>query len=79
MPDILKQNGIAKRKNRALTNMMRSMMSTCNLSEFQSGEETTAYIFNRVPCKSVATSPFELRIVRKLSLNHLLVVVVQQR
>ena len=40
------QNGVAKRHNRTLKDMMRSMMSRCNLPEFLWGEvlKTTFYI-----------------------------------
>ncbi|RDX81513.1 hypothetical protein CR513_37803, partial [Mucuna pruriens] len=46
-----KQNGVAERCNKTLKDMMRSMMSRCNLQKYLWGEalKTTLYIINRVP------------------------------
>jgi hypothetical protein len=42
--------------------MVRSMMSESNLPEYLWGEalKTALYILNRVPCKSVPNTPFEI-------------------
>ena len=72
MPGSPEQNGVAKRHNRTLKDMMRSMMSRSNLPEYLWGEaiKTANYILNRVPRKSVPKTPFELWTSRKPSLNH---------
>ena len=72
MPRSPEQNGVAKRSNRTLKDMMRSMMSRSNLPEYLWGEaiKTANYILNRVPSKSVPKTPFELWTNRKPSLNH---------
>ena len=73
MPGTPEQNGVAERHNRTLKDMVRSMMSNCNLPEYLWGEalKTALYILNRVPSKSVPKTPFELWTGRKPSLNHL--------
>ena len=73
MPGTPEQNGVAERRNRTLKDMMRSMMSRCNLPDFLWGDalKTALYILNRVPSKSVPKTPFELWTGRKPSLNHL--------
>ena len=71
MPGSSEQNGVAKRRNGTLKDMM-SMMSRSNLPEYLWGEaiKTANYILNRVPSKSVLKTPFELWTSRKPSLNH---------
>ena len=73
MPGSPEQNGIVKRRNRTLMEMVRSMISRTNLPGFLWGEalKTALYILNRVPTKVVPLTPFELWIGRKPSLNHL--------
>ena len=72
MPGSLEQNGVVERRNRTLKDMMRSMMSRCNLPEYLWGEaiKTANYILNRVQRKSVPKTPFELWTSRKPNLNH---------
>jgi len=62
MPGTPDQNGVDKRRNRTLKNMIRTMMSMCNLPMSLWGEaiKTAMYILNRVPSKSVLVTPFEL-------------------
>ncbi|KAM1998218.1 hypothetical protein EV2_005744 [Malus domestica] len=66
------QNGVAERKNRTLKDMVRSMLSHSQLLEFLWGEaiKTANYILNRVPSKSIPSTPFEIWTGRKLSLAH---------
>ena len=56
------QNGVAKRKNRTLTEMVNAMLSNFGLSEGFWGEAmlTACYILNRVPNKSNSTTQYEL-------------------
>ena len=56
----------------ALKDMMRMMMSRCNLPMSLWGEaiKTAMYILNRVSNKSIPLTPFELQVGRKPSLNH---------
>ncbi|GJW89612.1 zinc finger, CCHC-type containing protein [Tanacetum coccineum] len=56
------QNGVAERKNRALKEMVNSMLSYSGLSEGFWGEAmlTACYLLNRVPNKRNKTTPYEL-------------------
>ncbi|GJY30302.1 zinc finger, CCHC-type containing protein [Tanacetum coccineum] len=56
------QNGIAERKNRALKEMVNSMLSYSSLSEGFWGEAmlTACYLLNRVPNKRSKTTIYEL-------------------
>ena len=56
------ENGVAERRNRTLLDMTRSMMSYLELPLFLWGFalETTLYILNHVPSKSVPKTPREL-------------------
>ena len=58
----LQQNDIAERRNRTLLDMVRSMMVQANLPISFWGDAllTAAYILNRVPSKSVLSTPYEL-------------------
>ena len=51
------QNGVAKRKKQTLLDIVRSMMSYSDIPKFLWGYvlETTAYILNSVPTKSIQT------------------------
>ncbi|XP_075669835.1 uncharacterized protein LOC142639561 [Castanea sativa] len=59
IPDTPQQNGVAKRRNRTLLEIVRSMMAQANLPISFWGDAllTAAYILNRVPSKSVPTTP----------------------
>ncbi|GJR92322.1 zinc finger, CCHC-type containing protein, partial [Tanacetum coccineum] len=56
------RNGVAERKNRALKEMVNSMLSYSGLSEGFWGEAmlTACYLLNRIPNKSNKTTPYEL-------------------
>ncbi|GJS71708.1 zinc finger, CCHC-type containing protein, partial [Tanacetum coccineum] len=56
------QNGVAERKNRALKEMLNSLLSYSGLSEGLWGEAmlTACYLLNRVPNKRNKTTPYEL-------------------
>lgn len=56
------QNGIAKRKNRTLKNMMNVMMISSGLPESMWGEAilSTCHVLNRVPHKKLDKTPYEL-------------------
>ena len=55
-------NGVSKRRNRTLFDMVRSMMSKATLPKSFWGHalETAALMINRVPSKSVEKTPYEL-------------------
>jgi hypothetical protein len=55
-------NGVSKRRNRTLLDMVRSMMSQTDLllSFWGYALETTAFTLNRVPTKSVERTPYEI-------------------
>ena len=61
------------RRNRTLMNMVRSMMCFTNLpiSFWRYAQGTTAYILNKVPSKSIASTPYEIWKRRKSNLKHL--------
>ncbi|TYK30724.1 gag/pol protein [Cucumis melo var. makuwa] len=71
-PNTPQQNGVSERRNRALLDMVRSMTSFAQLPDSFWGYalETTIYILNNVPSKSVSETPYELWKGRKGSLRH---------
>ena len=73
MPGSPDQNSVAKRRNRTLLDMVRSMLSSSKLPQFLWTEalQTTVYILNRVPTKVVLNTPFELLKGWKPSLRHM--------
>ena len=62
IPYTPQQNGVAERRNRTILDMIRSMMAQANLPISFWGDAllTAAYIINRVPSKSVSSTPYEL-------------------
>ena len=72
MPGTPQQNGIMKRINRTLLDMVRCMLVSSSLPEFLWGEalKTIAYILNQVPNKSVSKTPNELWSQKKPNLRH---------
>ncbi|KAK4273328.1 hypothetical protein QN277_021753 [Acacia crassicarpa] len=72
MPGSPDQNGVAKRRNRTLLDMVRSMLSSSKLpkSLWIDALKTTVYILNRVPTKAVPKTLFELFKGWKPSLRH---------
>ena len=67
------QNGVAERRNKTLLDMVRSMMSysTLPISFWGYALNTTMYLLNLVPSKSVPKTTVELWIGRKPSMRHL--------
>ena len=66
-------NGIAERKNRTLTELVNSMLSTAGLSKEWWGEAilTACHVLNRVPTKNKEITPFEEWEKRRLNLSYL--------
>jgi transposase InsO family protein len=73
IPYTPQQNGVAERRNRTLLEMVRSMMVQANLSITFWGDAllTAVYILNRVPSKSVSSTPYELWNNKKPDLSNL--------
>jgi hypothetical protein len=67
------QNGVAKRHNRTLMDMVRSMLSysTIPISLWMEVLKTIVHILNRVPSKSVPKTLYEMWTGRKHTLNYL--------
>ncbi|GJS78154.1 zinc finger, CCHC-type containing protein [Tanacetum coccineum] len=67
------QNGVAERKNRAIKEMVNSMLSYSGLSEGFWGEAmlTACYLLNRVPNKRNKTTPYELWYNKRPNLSYL--------
>lgn len=66
------QNGIAERKIRSLTEMVRCMLIDAGMEKRFWGEAmlTATYIQNRLPSRSIQKTPFELWWGRKPDLSH---------
>ena len=62
IPGTPQQNGVAERRNRTLLEMVRLMMAQASLPILFWGDAllTAAFVLNRVPSKSVNTTPYEL-------------------
>uniref|UniRef100_A0A2N9HS45 Integrase catalytic domain-containing protein n=1 Tax=Fagus sylvatica TaxID=28930 RepID=A0A2N9HS45_FAGSY len=73
IPGTPQQNGVAERRNRTLLDMVRSMMAQANLPISFWGDAlmAAAYILNRVPSKSVPSTPYELWSGKKPDLSNL--------
>jgi len=73
MPGDPQQNGVAKRRNRTLMDMVRSMLSysTLSVNLWMEALKTATHILNRVPSKAVAKTPFELWTGRQPNLNYM--------
>jgi hypothetical protein len=73
MPGDSQQNGVAKRRNRTLMDMVRSMLSYSMLpiSFWMEFLKTVVHILNRVLSKSVPKIPYEIWTDRKPTLNYL--------
>ena len=72
-PGIPQHNGVSERQNRALLDMVRSMMSLTDLplSFWGYALQTAALTLNRAPSKSVETTPYELWFGKKPNLPFL--------
>lgn len=68
-----KQKGVAKRCERTLMDMLRSMTShsTLSISLQMDAPKTIAHLLKRVPSKSMHKTPYGLWTQRKPSLNYL--------
>ena len=67
------QNGLAKRKNRTLVDMVNAMILSAELP-FNLWEEallTACYVHNRVPSKKIKVSPYKLWNGRKPNLDYI--------
>ena len=66
-------NGVSERRNRTLLDMVRSMMSQAMLpiSLWGYALETAAYILNKVPSKSVSSTPYEIWKKKKPDFKHI--------
>lgn len=66
-------NGVAERKNRALTDLVNSMLATAGLSKAWWGEAllTLCHVLNKVPNKNKEKTLYEEWIGRKPSLSYL--------
>ena len=65
-------NGVSERKNRTLLDMVRLMMSYAKLSVSLWGYalESAAYILNKIPSKSVPSTPYEIWKQKKSDFKH---------
>ena len=72
-PETPHRNGVSKRHNRTLLDMVRSMMYLTDLplSFWGYALETAAFTLNRAPSKSVETTPYELWFGKKPKLSFL--------
>ena len=79
MISFMKQsNGVAKRKNKTLQEMISSMLSYWGLSDGFSGEAmlTACHILNRVPTNATNKSHYDLWYKKSLILSYVRVLVV---
>ena len=72
-PGTPQRNGVSKRRNRTLLDMVRSMMSLTDLplSFWGYALETAAFTLNRAPSKSIEMTPYELWFGKKPKLSFL--------
>jgi hypothetical protein len=72
-PGMPQRNGVSKRHNPTLLDMVRSMMSQSDLPSSFWGYalETAAFTLNRVPSKSVVKAPYEMWTGKTPSLSFL--------
>ena len=73
MPSTPQQNGVSKRLNRTLMDMIRSMLINSNLlvSLWMYILKTATYLLNRIPSKEIPKTHFELWTNRTPSIRHL--------
>ena len=73
VPYTPEQNGVAERKNRTLTEMIRCMLTDSGLSQKYWGEAamTATYLQNRLLSRTVEKTPYELWHNEKPSVKHL--------
>lgn len=70
MSDEPKENGVAERRNCTLMDMVHSMLRNCSLpiGLWMDALKATTHILNKVPCKSVPKTTYELWTERSLHL-----------
>ena len=73
VPYTPQQNGLAKRKNRTLVDIVNVMILSAKLPFNLWGEAllTTCHVHNRVPSKKIKVSPYELWNGRKPNLDYI--------
>ena len=73
IPVLHNKNGFAERRNHTLLEMIRSVIAQANLPISFWGDALmiAAYILNRVPSKSIPTTPYELWTGAKPNLENL--------
>ena len=71
-PSVPQQNAVAEKRNRTISDMVRSIISYCDLPNSFWGYalEAAAYILNLVPSNLVPTTPTKLWTGRKPSLKY---------
>jgi len=71
-PGIPQLNGVSERRNHTLLDMVRSMMSYTDMpiSFWGFALESALHVLNRIPSKSVSSTPYEIWHGRKPSLKH---------
>ena len=72
-PGTLQHNGVSKRRNQTLLDMVRSMLSFTYLPYYLWGYSllTAAHLLNKIPSKAVPTTPYEIWFGRKPNLNYI--------
>ena len=72
-PGTPQRNGVSKRHNRTLLDMVRTMMSLTNLPLLFWGYalETATFTLKRAPSKSIDATPYELWFSKKSKLSFL--------
>ncbi|RVW68068.1 Retrovirus-related Pol polyprotein from transposon TNT 1-94 [Vitis vinifera] len=72
-PGTPQHNGVSERRNRTLLDMVRSMMGFTDLPVNLWGYalEAAAYLLNKIPTKTVSTTPYEIWKGRKPNLKHI--------
>ncbi|CAH9087631.1 unnamed protein product [Cuscuta europaea] len=72
MPGTPSMNGVAKKRNCTLKDMIRSMICDTTLPDSLRGEtlKTAAYILNRVPTKATTKTPYGIWTGKNPGINH---------
>jgi len=71
IPRTPQQDGVTECRNRTLLDMVRLVMTHVPISFWGAALLTATYILNRVPSKSIPTTPYKLWFGKKSSLDHL--------
>jgi transposase InsO family protein len=73
LPYSPQSNGVPKRKNRTLSDLVNAMLETSGLSKELWGEAilTSCHVLNKVPTKNKEITPFEEWEKRKLNISYL--------